>query len=241
MSDAAPNGWPTWVLRGFRDGDRRALGEVYRLHAPEVATQLRFGFSFESAGSAHRFAGFRSGFELQDALHETFRRAFEPRARDGYDGIRPYGPYIKAIARNVVLRGFRVQRSRFPLVGADEDGAARVAADEHTASPEAVIAREEVRRIVQAFLAELSEDDRRLVTLRFVEGISQRDAAPRLGLGRQQVRAREAKVRRRLLAYLRRRGESGEVAAWNLLAIVLGDVLVLGEILGEILRGGVAR
>lgn len=232
----APNGWPTWVLRGFRDGERRALGEVYRLHAPSVARRLRFGFSFQSAGAGHRFSGFGSAFELQDALHETFRRAFEPRARDGYDGIRPYGPYLEAIARNVVLRGFRAQRSRFPLATA-EGGAEHVAADDAVTSPEAVIGREQVRRLVQAFLAELSEDDRRLVTVRFVEGISQRDAAPKLGLGRQQVRAREAKLRRRLLAYLRRQGEAGEASAWSLLAIVVGDVLLLGELL----RAGMIR
>jgi RNA polymerase sigma factor (sigma-70 family) len=220
MSDVAPNGWPSWVLRGFRDGERRALGEVYRLHAPDVARRLRHGFAFESAGAVHRFVGFASAFELQDALHETFRRAFEPRARDGYDGIRPYAPYLQAIARHVVLRGFRAQRTRFPLAGS-EDAAERVAADEGSASPEVVVGREEVRRLVQAFLAELTEEDRRLVTVRFVEGISQRDAAPRLGLGRQQVRAREAKLRRRLVAYLRRHDEAGDPAAWRLLVLLL--------------------
>ncbi|MCH9685148.1 MAG: hypothetical protein K0V04_27165, partial [Deltaproteobacteria bacterium] len=100
--DTAPNGWSWSLLREFRAGQTHALGEVYRMHAKEVSTQLRHGFSFQTAGRHHRFVGYRSAFEMHDALHETFRRAFEPRAREGYDGLRPYGPYLRAIARNVV-------------------------------------------------------------------------------------------------------------------------------------------
>lgn len=233
VADDAPNGWPSWVLCGFRVGDRRALGEVYRLHAPDVARRLRHGFSFEASGAVHRFVGYGSGFELQDALHETFRRAFEPRARDSYDGIRPYGPYLQAIARNVVLRGFRAQRVRFPLQGESAAPLDAIAADEGTTSPERAIGRHQVQEIVQRFLADLSQGDRRLVDARFIEGMSQRDAADALGLGRQQVRSREAKIRSRLLAFLRRHAEGGDPAAWNVLAMLLAEVLLVSELLRE--------
>src|SRR5262245_32688176 len=94
--------WPRALLDGFRRGDGEALTQVYRLHAAEVAGYLRHGFTF-AAGSEHfRFTGYTSAFELQDALHETFRRVFEPRARLGYDGVRPFGPYITMVARNLV-------------------------------------------------------------------------------------------------------------------------------------------
>lgn len=198
----APNGWPRWVLTGFRAGDTRALTEVYREHAPQIARQLRFGFSFESAGRAHRFVGYGSGFELHDALHETFRRAFEPRARLAYDGLRPYGPYLSTIARNVVLRGFRAGRRRF--VELDETAAPAEVVDAGFASPEVEVGRRQVRRLVRAFMDELDASQRRLLDVRFIEGKSQRDAADELGLGRQQVRSREARLRKQLIAYLKR-------------------------------------
>jgi RNA polymerase sigma-70 factor (ECF subfamily) len=216
----APNGWPWWGLRGVRCGGVEALTEVYRLHVHDVAGPLRHGFSFASRGRSHRFVGFSSAFELQDALHETFRRAFEPRARDGYDGIRPYGPYLKTIARNVVLRGFRAREVQFPEVDRDGELGPIEIADTESASPEDTVAGQQVRDVVAAYLATLESEDRRLLTLRFIDGKSQRDVADAVGLGRQQVRAREAKLRKGLLAYLRAQGEAGLVSAATAIAVL---------------------
>lgn len=203
--EVGPCGWPQATLRGFRAGDPTALRDVYRAHVTDIANLLRHGFSFESAGRAHRFVGYSSAFELQDALHETFRRAFEPAARLAFDGIRPYGPYLRTIARNVVLRTFRAGREMFPI--ADEEGApgddAVVLADTQP-SAEHDTMRKQMEGIVRAFLDGLGAADRELLTLRFVEGISQRDVADQLGLGRQQVRGREMKLRQALLEHLRR-------------------------------------
>lgn len=232
-ADAAPNGWPRWVLEGFRDGRVEALTEVYRLHVREVTGQLRHGFSFSSKGRAHRFVGYHSAFELQDALHETFRRAFEPRARDSYDGLRPYGPYLRTIARNVVLRGFRAREVQFPEVADAEGGERRPVelADTETATPEQDVASAQVREVVAAYLETLESVDRELLTLRFVEGKSQRDVADALGLGRQVVRGREAKLRKGLLVFLRERGESGLVP--GAVALLLALVLTPGDAAGD--------
>ena len=220
QAELAPNGWPRWVLRGFRDGEARALTEVYRRHVRDVTGQLRHGFSFSSRGRAHRFVGYGSAFELQDALHETFRRAFEPRARASYDGIRPYGPYLKTIARNVVLRGFRAREVQFPEVGSEGEAGPIELADSEAATPEDTVASEQVRGVVAAYLQTLHEDDRELLRVRFIEGVSQRDAAARLGLGRQQIRGREHKLRKGLLAFLREQGEAGLVPTATLLAVL---------------------
>ncbi len=202
--EPAPNGWSWGILRGFRAGDAAALREVYRRYADQIARLLRIGFSFESGGRSHRFAGYAGAFELQDAMQETFLRAFEPRARMSYDGVRPYAPFLRTIARNVVLKRFRSQREVFPIAEEAGDDDARVLVDDdETASPEVAIAGAEVTRMVADFLATLDPGDRELLALRFVEGHSQRDVADMLGLGRQQVRAREAKLRARLLAFVR--------------------------------------
>jgi RNA polymerase sigma factor (sigma-70 family) len=233
----APNGWPWALLRGFREGRTDALSEVYHRHADEVTKQLRYGFAFQAAGRHHRFVGCRSAFELHDALHETFRRAFEPGARERYDGLRPYGPYLRAIARNVVLRGFRAREVQFPEVKGDGEAtpAAIEILDEGSATPEQHVGRAQLRAVVQRFLETLPAPDRRLLEVRFVEGKSQRDAAEALGLGRQQIRGRELKLRELLLRWLRQQGEDGLVAASLSLPLPLAGASLF-ELLGEVLR-----
>jgi len=219
----APNGWPRALLQGFRAGERQALTTVYREHADDIARMLRRGFVFSSAGKKLRFVGYSSGFELHDALHETFRRAFEPRARDGYDGIRPYRPYLRTIARNIVLQTFRARE----VVVLDEQQVAQ----EHVhtlsgapANPEATLAKRQLQARVQGFLATLNPPDRQLLELRFVEGHSQRDVAKQLGLSRQRLRTREAKLRIKLLTHLR--ATPGSTSATLLLPLLAGDGLL---------------
>jgi RNA polymerase sigma factor (sigma-70 family) len=227
----APNGWTRALLEGFRGGLTPALREIYRMHAEDIAAQLRFGFTFESHGRAHRFVGYGSAFELHDALHETFRRAFEPRARMGYDGIRPYGAYLRTIARNVVLRAFRRREQAFPEIGEGElDERAAGPWSSVAPDPEREVGREQVAALVREFMATLSPEDRRLLTLRFVEGRSQRDAAQALGLGRQQVRTRESKLREQLVDHLHRRGESSWIAGG--LTPVLALALAFDQLAG---------
>jgi len=213
--ERAPNGWPWPLLRGFRAGEPDALLAVYRLHADEIATALRRGFTFSAHGQTHRFVGYASAFELHDVLQETFVRAFEPGARARYDGIRPYAPYLQAIARNLVLRAFRAREVAFPVLP-----------DEHPASvsdaptPEDTVAEQQVRELVRGFLAGLPAPDRDLLHRRFTLGQSQRDVADALGLGRQQVRTREDLLRRQLIRFLHERGAAGLVP--TLAALPLG-------------------
>jgi len=235
----APNGWTRALLRGFKAGERPALTEVYRDHASGVGLLLRHGFSFESSGRRHRFVGYQSAFELQDLLHETFRRAFEPSARMAYDGIRPYAPYVKTIARNLVLRSFRAREVLFPM---DESGAAvgGLSGPSFSApidlgpSPEREVHDRQVAELVAGFLRSLDTEDRRLVELRFVSGLSQRDVAVELGVGRQRLRTREQRVRARLLTYLRDHGETalveGVITGLSLPLLLLEGLRVIAEV-----------
>jgi len=230
----APNGWPKALLREFRAGARDALTSVYELHAREIAGLLQRGFSFRTAGRDRRFAGFASAFDMQDALHETFRRAFEPRARDGYDGIRPYGPYLRTIARNVVLTRFRGREVLFPdvdVVEVDDDGVPVRRSPVHSdslPSPERAVHHAQTKELVESFLASLCHEDRVLIECRFVEGLSQRQAAERLGVGRQRLRTREQRVKRKLLEYLHVRGESSLVEVTSVVACLIGGGWVGG-------------
>ena len=159
-----------------------------------------------------------------------FGARFEPRAREGYDGIRPYGAYVTTIARNLVLRSFRAREVLFPLeADAGVQAGPMLAAVDVGPTPEREVHDRQVLELVERFLATLTPDERRLIELRFVEGLSQRDAADALGLGRQRVRTREQALRAKLLAYLREHGESalveGVVAKVGLPALVGSELL----------------
>ena len=113
------------LLDRFKRGERRALEEVYRHYAPEVAAFLQRGFTFNSAGRALRFSGYAQPFDLDNALQETFVRAFKESARVAYDGLHPYKSYLLAIARNLVLDEFRNREvAMSPFIDALDSGAA---------------------------------------------------------------------------------------------------------------------
>jgi RNA polymerase sigma-70 factor (ECF subfamily) len=235
----APNRWPQELLTGFRQGSREALTRVYQRHCREIAALLQHGFSFSAGDRNHRFAGYNSAFDMQDALHETFRKAFEPRAREAYDGIRPYGPYLRTIARNVVLTRLRARELLLPGVDLPDgplqgDAALSPAHAEPPPSPERAMHQAQTRELVADFLSTLSAQDRELVDCRFVRGHSQRDAARELRIGRQRLRTHERRIKRALLNYLRSRGESSLVEGTHVVAVLLGTTLA-GSF-GEVLR-----
>src|SRR5262245_8136262 len=108
------------LLDKFRKGDREALEQVYRHYAPQVALFLARGFSFHSQGREMYFRGYKEPFDLDNALQETFTRAFSQEARGSYDGLNPYKNYLFAIARNLVVSELR--RRDFVLAPAPRDG-----------------------------------------------------------------------------------------------------------------------
>src|SRR5262249_3555114 len=86
------------LLRDFRQGKRAALEEVYWAYVNVVEKVVRRG----AVRSSTAQLGGAVGDEWSDVVQETFLRAFAERARLGYDGIRPYRPYLLTICRNVM-------------------------------------------------------------------------------------------------------------------------------------------
>lgn len=247
-----PSAWSRARIEAFRRGDRPALEAIYREELPGLMAFLRGGFRFDAQGRSLRFAGYRSSFELHDAVQEAFRRAFEPRARQDFDGLRPFGPWLRVIARNVVLKEFR-RRERLFLdegrVAELAQGVAATSAEDaahrERVDPELALHRERVRASVRRFVASLDAEAQRLVALRFVEGLGQREAAAALGIGRQRLRTRESRIRERLIRHLARedagRGTpaSANPAAW---LAWIGPGLASGsQLLRRTLRRGVGH
>jgi RNA polymerase sigma factor (sigma-70 family) len=103
-----------------------------------------------------------------------------------------------------------------------EQGAAAVQVTVGTGptDPEAAVATERLRETVRAFVSRLPAADRELVRLRFEEGRSQREVEALLGVGRQRIRTREARLRAALLAQLRDHENDAAAIGWSLVWIV---------------------
>ena len=156
----------------------------------------------------------RGALELENTVLETFARAFEPRTRMAYDGVRPYGHFLVGIARNVLLEQ---SRQREVAVGLEPFEEAGEVAEEGEGLAQTLEDRE-VEALLASFKEELSEEERQLFELRFgEEELAQESAAERLGLTRIQVRRRELGLKTRLLEFLQARGylEGMEVKGWS--------------------------
>jgi RNA polymerase sigma-70 factor (ECF subfamily) len=175
------------LLDAFRRGDPQALERVYRHYVRVVAGVLRQG-GFTGYG-VHLYGAPRE--EWRDLIQETFARAFSESTRLRYDGLRPYEPYLLAIARHALADYWRGRgRQRKLRENTPPELAAEAPDPEHLALTAAA----------SAFAKSLSGEPREIYEQRFARGHSQLDAASALAITRQRVRT----VEKRLLAEFRR-------------------------------------
>lgn len=208
------------LLRAFKRGDRDAMTEVYNHYAPGVAAFLRKGFTFRGGKGHFYFKGIQDDSELEAAVQEVFRRAFEQRARDSYNGVNSFSNWVLAIGRNMVINQFRNREIAFSqyVSAGDERGHLAVLDQEVKEEYAGVlysrpseqqqrrVEHGELKELMDEFMGELSDHDRQLLVLRFAEGRAQEEAAELLGSTRMKVRTAEAKLRSRLRAFLRNTG-----------------------------------
>jgi RNA polymerase sigma factor (sigma-70 family) len=193
------------LLDAFRRGEPQALEAVFSHYAPRVAAWVTRGFNYKTKAGVRSFSGLRSAADIHDAIHETFRAAFEERARDSYSGLAAYEGYLFAITKNVILKKLG---ARDVAITTDAELAELPSKDP---SPEELVACEEEKKIVRDFLAGVSEEERSFIDLRFTEQLSQNAVAEKLGWGRKKVRIVEESIRRSLTRFLKRARGSAEV------------------------------
>ncbi len=180
------------LLRRFRAGDRVALDLVYRTYVGSVVAIARFGFRVPAKGI--RVPGVGSSDDLADVVQEVFARAFAKGSRASYDGLREYGPYLAQIARHVLVDCLRVKGREVPLDPADLEGAIGLEDDEIRACENDGFDPAMLRDL-EAYVADLPAELKGVYEKRFVLGLSQRDAAGALGIGRQHLRTLENRLK----------------------------------------------
>jgi RNA polymerase sigma factor (sigma-70 family) len=202
------------LLRRFRGGEREALEIVYRRYVDDVMRVLRTGFVSRRSGALYRVPGVAPDSTLLDMTQEVFARAFAPNGRAGYDGLRPYRPYLLQIARN--LRIDQLRREGRELSAEDagspssfldldallESNAAITPPDDAHDDP----AWLQLREATRAHVASLSAEEQRFVELRFVRELPQIEVAELMAVTRRRVRTLEALVLRSLRKTLKAKG-----------------------------------
>lgn len=195
------------LCRRFRDGERGALASVFRHYVDDVASTVRRGVVVQVDGRPVRAGGSLPESEVEALVQDTFVKAFSPSARQGYDGLRPFGAWLATIARNVLID--RARRRQHGTTAMDPMTLEAVAATAgQSVSPEAPerMEQQELDGIVVGVIATLDEPDRAIYRVRYVDGLSLKEAAKVLSMPMITLRRRDARLRQQILEEVRARG-----------------------------------
>lgn len=175
------------LIRAIRGGDRGAFMSLFATLGPSVR---RIGRAITGADA-----------DADDVLQDAFLAAWRARETLRDDGSPR--AWVFAIARNAARR--RAHRAtREPATDADALLRLGVDAGWGAEDPEAVLGRVEDRESLRRAMDALSPDDREVLALRDLEGVSGEACAEALGISLEAMKSRLHRARLRLLAALRR-------------------------------------
>ena len=190
------------LLDSFRRGEGQAIERVYREYVSQVTALLKNGFSFMSGGNSTYFKGYGDAWELECAVQDVFIQAFSATARQSYDGVKPFGPYLMTIARNRVislLRSETRELRRRCLLAAEGPPPG-------PETPEKQAMQRQLTETVQQFVDTLQPEMSDFFTRRYGEDHNLMDTARLLGLTRMKARIRDRNLREAFVEFLRHKG-----------------------------------
>lgn len=140
----------------------REFAELYRTHLRDV-----YSYSYYRVGNHH---------DAEDLTEQTFLQAYRhfERAQRESDG-RPLRPWLIRIAHNLAANFYR-DRSRRPEAALED---AQIVSAPHTTET-LVEGREELQRVLEG-VAQLPDDRREALIMRFALGMDNREIARALG------------------------------------------------------------
>ncbi|MEI2706274.1 MAG: RNA polymerase sigma factor [Ilumatobacteraceae bacterium] len=170
------------VVARFRSGDEQAVAAVYRAYS----------------GMVHSVARriLHDGSLADEATQQTFLQAW--RSASAFDGDRDLGPWMATIARRVAIDIYR-REARRPATRLDDANPGDAALV--TLPPNEAQAWEaaQVRLAIDA----LAPDEREVVRLQHLDGLTHVEIAERLGIALGTVKSRSFRAHRSLASRLR--------------------------------------
>ena len=151
--------------------------------------------------------------DAADMTQETFIKAY--RSLSSFRGDSKFSSWLYRIASNVCLDFLR-SRSRHPQVSlssSDEDGRTAFELPDMSRNPEEQLMKKLSMEAVRRGLEQLPEQQRQILVLRELGGLSYAELAQTLGLEEGTVKSRIFRARKRLCALLLRDGNISGGAA----------------------------
>jgi RNA polymerase sigma-70 factor (ECF subfamily) len=194
VSDVLPAGTPdadptdteqvaVWELvRRAQAGDAEGFGQLYDRYVDVV-----FRFVYHRVGDRAT---------AEDFTSETFVRALRRIDSLSFQG-RDVGAWLVTIARNIVLDHVKSSRYRLEVATADMRDA-----DRATDGPEDAVLQSLTNAELLAGVAQLSDEQRECVVLRFLQGLSVAETAAAMGKKDGAVKALQHRAVRRLATLL---------------------------------------
>ena len=181
------------AVEAVLNGDGSAFEEIVRAYEKNVYNlALRMTASREDA---------------LDLSQEAFLKAYS--SMHTFRGESKFSVWLYRIVSNTCLDFLRVRarRNETSLEREDEDGeTARREIPDESLSPERLLERKLTRESVQRALMSLPEDQRKILLLREIEGLSYEEIARVLSLESGTVKSRIFRARRKLCEFLASEG-----------------------------------
>ena len=192
------------LVREIRAGDGDAFETLVREHQTRV-----YNLALRMTGSEE---------DAQDIAQETFLKAW--RTMGKYRGECSLGSWLYRIASNLSIdllrKNKRQQREKIvSLEDNGEDGRTLELPDLRE-EPQTILEREENRRAVWACLEKLPEEQRLILVLRDVNGLSYEEIGASMGLEMGTVKSRIFRAREKLANLLLDRGTFDLVPSSNI-------------------------
>lgn len=152
--------------------------------------------------------------DAADMTQETFIKAY--RALGSFRGDSKFSVWLYRIASNVCLDFLRSRsrRKQVSLSVEDEDGEAFMELPDMSGNPEEQLMKKLSMEAVRRGLEQLPPQQRQILVLRELGGLSYAELAQSLGLEEGTVKSRIFRARKRLCAMLLRDGNiSGDIAS----------------------------
>jgi RNA polymerase sigma factor (sigma-70 family) len=182
------------LIERFRAGEPAVLELVYRSCRADVTRLVRAGVH-RASRSGWRAAVGAAAEEVSDLVQEVFIRVLAPKARLGYRGAGPFQAYVASIARNVLRDWIRRKRREIPT----RPETLERLRDRSAPGDDIERTDPSTAPALDAFLRGLPPQLRAIHDKRYAAGLSERQTAVALGVGRQTVRTLDRRLRAQLL------------------------------------------
>jgi RNA polymerase sigma-70 factor (ECF subfamily) len=204
-------GWSAWlggaVLLGMVRGPVPGAGEMTT--DAEMVEAVREGDATAYRGLVEKYQGrvynviygmVRNREDARELTQETFVKAY--RNLHGFRSDARFYTWIYRIAMNLSI-DFTRRRKRAPVSGLEEDIATRdaegsISEVHHADSPRRTLERKQLYKSIMNALDELPEQQKQVILLREIEGLSYREIADVLGVAEGTVMSRLFYARKKL-------------------------------------------